>query len=951
MAMVVAAAAAVAAVSLPAPPAPPMRPWGVLLAAALAGLLFTFTPLGEHASGGLRDAQLRLLAPRVAAHDVVVFDIDDASLAALSADFGPWPFKRDVYALVVEQLRDLGASAIAIDLLLADGRPGDEALARAVARPGAPVVLAAAGLPQAIDSLPPPARYSAQRDGPPDTAPDITLDTAPNTPPAQPWAGLLMPSATVWTGPAAPPIGVMTTPLDDDGVLRRVPLWHAAGALALPALPLALRQATGQARPAAPWAVDAAGGLHVAFAAPPGQAPVHPFAELAAVALGRQDAAVLRSVVQGRAVFIGSSALRADTVMTVQGQATGTAVLAQTYSALGGVGAVRPPSAAAQWLLLALALAPAAWAVARGRTQPRHDTTAAGAALLLMAAAAGCALWLLRLPTLWATPLAALAAGWLAARWAHHRAQQQAQQAEQQALAQQLAVAAQTSRAKSEFLSNVSHEIRTPMNALLGVAELLAATPLSPQQRRHVQVFRDAGQALLALINELLDLSRIESGRLELDPAPFSTRALLAHVDALLRPRAEAKGLVLLVDTGDALPDGVLGDRARLQQCLINLLGNAIKFTLRGRVHLRCTAPAPGWLEFEVTDTGIGIAPSKLETIFTPFAQADGSITRQFGGSGLGLSITRSMALLMGGSVAVRSAPGQGSEFTLRLPLPPAELAAPDAQRAAPAALPAHAAPDALPLRHGGRLSVLLAEDNEVNVYIVKAMLEGVAIDLDVAVNGPTALELLQRRAYDLAFVDIQMPGMDGLSVVRALRRFEAAQARPRTPVVALTANAFANDVQASLDAGCDRHLSKPVSKATLLAALAELAAPPAQAPDTARVPTSAIDMEGAIESLGGDATLYRNVAEHARVFMEGWEHAFDDATRQGNTAQAHRLAHDLAGIAALLGAHDLAAAARGVQACHGPVPAGQPTAPAAQSLATLRAALRPVLVDLSLRP
>ena len=234
--------------------------------------------------------------------------------------------------------------------------------------------------------------------------------------------------------------------------------------------------------------------------------------------------------------------------------------------------------------------------------------------------------------------------------------------------------------------------------------------------------------------------------------------------------------------------------------------------------------------------------------------------------------------------------------FTLRLPLPDAEpLNAPPWLQASISPTPtptpqptATAAPDALPQRHGAHLSVLLAEDNEVNVYIVKAMLEDQALDLDVAINGPTALELLRQRIYDLAFIDIQMPGMDGLSMVRGLRRVEALSARPRTPVVALTANAFATDVQASLAAGCDRHLAKPVSQGALLAALSELARRPADAPGAAAAGagSSTLDAAAAIARLGGDAALYRSMCEHARVFMESWERAFSNRPTTRATAR-----------------------------------------------------------------
>ncbi|MBK1716032.1 histidine kinase, partial [Rubrivivax gelatinosus] len=233
-------------------------------------------------------------------------------------------------------------------------------------------------------------------------------------------------------------------------------------------------------------------------------------------------------------------------------------------------------------------------------------------------------------------------------------------------------VASQASVAKSAFLANVSHEIRTPLNAVMGVADLMATTPLSPEQRRHVEVFRHAGQTLGALIDDLLDLGKIEAGKLELHPEAFELRASVAAVEALLRPRAGLKGLAFELDIAPEVPAWVLGDRRRLEQALTNLVGNAIKFTASGRVALRLGVAASGALEFEVEDTGIGIAPEQQKLIFEPFVQADDRVSRDYGGTGLGLAITRATAQQMGGSVRLRSRPGQGSSFTLTLPLPQA---------------------------------------------------------------------------------------------------------------------------------------------------------------------------------------------------------------------------------------------------------------------------------------
>ncbi|MDP2008515.1 MAG: CHASE2 domain-containing protein [Rubrivivax sp.] len=875
----------------------------VAAGALVAGLLMLLTPLNTSLSRPLRDVQARLLAPTAPTAGVLVIDIDDRSLAALKPHFGPWPYKRDVYALAVDQLRDLGARAIAFDLLLADAQPGDEALARAIARPGAPVVLAAAGLLHASDDA--PARH-------PDTAP---APAPPLQPPpdlaAHPWPSITLPTPTVWPpGSAAPPLGVITTPLDADGMLRELPLWHSAGGRRWPLMALAVHhQLAGDAGRA-----GAGAAVRPAFAPAAAAPPVLPFATLMAGpgSLGSAAADALRTQVAGRVVFIGSSALLADAVMTVQGQTSGTSALAQAYAALRDGASLQAPALWADGLLVLLALLPAAATAWRGRPLPLHDAAAAALALLAVVVMAAVLLRWQQQPTSLAAAVATATTGLLLALLLHQRRQAAAQQR----LALELAVAAETARAKGEFLANVSHEIRTPLNALLGMAELLADSPLDSTQRRQVRLFQEAGRTLHELINDLLDLSKIEAGRLEVEHRPFALHALLQRVVDLMRPRAEGKGLQLLLDLQPGLPDGVAGDGLRLEQALNNLVGNAIKFTARGEVCVRA-GPDPrraGFVAIEVVDSGIGIAPSKLDTIFEPFRQADGGVTRIYGGTGLGLSITRLVAGMMGGEVTVSSTPGLGSIFTLVVPLPPAALEAP-ALRAAP-----------LPL--AGPRNVLLAEDNEVNVYLFGAMLEGHPVQVDIAPNGLAALELLRLRAYDLAFVDVQMPGMDGLSVTRELRKLEAAGGRPRTPVVALTANAFASDVQASLAAGCDRHLAKPYTRAQLLETLAELAtdnsaAPlragttPSGGPAVAEAPADPppFDTAAAVRRLGGDPLLFQRVVDHATVFLSGWLQAWDRARQERDAAQALRLAHDLKAVAATLGAGELTEQATDLEA------------------------------------
>ncbi len=931
-----------------------------MVAAALVAALLSLTPLSEPLSRDARDVQLRLLAPRTASADVVVFDIDDASLAELKELFGSWPFKRDVYALIVEQLRDLGARAIAIDLLLADSSEGDASLARTLARPGAPVVLAAAGLRHASD-LPRSARLAAGSRAPASAAQGVAV-------PAYAWPTLALPTASVWPEGQPPLLGVITTPLDEDGVLRALPLWHhAASQEPLPVMPWAVHTAVHGVDVAMP-PLDTRGAYHLAMPTGQGWPATRRFADLAKVALGQRDAAALRQVVQGRVVYVGSSALLADAVMTPQGQVSGTMVLAQATAALRQGSWVRPPSSPLNMALVLVALLPGMATVRRGRPAPPRDLAAAALALAGMVLVALWALFQWRQPSDWVTPLATLAMGWSASLFLHHRGQAAARRR----LAHELAVSEEATRAKSAFLANVSHEIRTPLNALLGVAELLAQSDLTPRQRLHVQVFRESGQALHTLINDLLDLSRIEAGRMELNPAPFDLRHALSQLVALMRPRAEDKGLNLVLDIAEALPIGVLGDRLRLEQALINLVGNGVKFTARGEVRLAALPDpqVPGMLRFDVIDTGIGIAPGTLEKIFEPFAQADGSITRLYGGTGLGLSITRSIAHLMGGSVQVQSVPGAGSTFTLRLPLRAAELAAAEATPSpgtttaqAPtqetgAAPSAPSAPPAQPVApvsdspgtpaiglqsgaaEGAPLSVLLAEDNEVNVYLFRNMLEGQPLALEFASDGAAALERLRQRRYDIAFIDVQMPGIDGLTVTSELRALEAATARARTPVVALTANAFAADVRASLDAGCDRHLTKPYSRAQLIEAIQQLAAPLAPPPPPAPAPVeSVLDQMGAVERLGGDTALYQRLAGQAASFMSGWAASFERTQGAEGREAAFRLAHDLRSVASSVGALAVAEhAAMLEQSLRGPAGAQGPIDEAAlqRTLGTL---------------
>ncbi|MES2919855.1 MAG: ATP-binding protein [Pseudomonadota bacterium] len=386
----------------------------------------------------------------------------------------------------------------------------------------------------------------------------------------------------------------------------------------------------------------------------------------------------------------------------------------------------------------------------------------------------------------------------LAAERAAHDHAETARQMEEQA--RHSAEAA--SHSKSRFLATMSHEMRTPLNAVIGFNNLLLDLDLSPRERQLAELAQQSGESLLQLINDILDLSKIEAGHLELEPLVFDPRVVVREALAMVERQAAAKGLTLECEV--TAPGGLRGDPSRLRQILVNLLGNAVKFTDAGRVVLRCW-PVTGeggaeWLRFEVTDTGIGIDEASQAHLFQPFTQADASTTRRFGGTGLGLAICRELASLMGGSISLASAPGAGATFRVELPFAPVPEAAWPSPSAATAALPAATA---------RRCRVLLAEDNAVNQIMAREMLKRLGCQVDVVGNGREAIEAWQRLPYDLVFMDCDMPEMDGFAACREIRRQEGGQ--QHVPVIAITAAAIAGDRDKCLAAGMDDYLAKPV--------------------------------------------------------------------------------------------------------------------------------------------
>ena len=778
------------------------------VALALAGLAYQL-PILQRASLALQDMQVLATTRPLTYSELLVIDVDEASIAALASQLGPWPYDRDVYALVNEYLRKSGAKVVAYDILFAEPRNGDEQFAASLAATGN-AVLIASELPQSPQRN---AAYLAQ----------ISKSALPSLEgvPAQLRPDITPPVA-VLSDAHGVRLGINTVVPDSGSVVRRVPLIHDVYGKRLPSLQLAVLLAAnpdatlsgdGQSLSlgAWRWPLTSSGEVELRFPKSPDGIPQLSFYKLVLAALGADSAGEVASAVRGKTIFVGSStAILGDYVETPLGRMAGLFCAALIHQMLAQGSVLEPARPAWDTLLFLMALAiPLAAFLPRVHDRPYAENLS-GIAMVLVVTAASTALISRGQQAALLFPLLTGVVVYLAMMLMRLVTLSQ----EKRQLDLGMRAAQEAHRLNEQFMSHISHELRTPLTAIMGYNKFLADPALAVERRiQFADVVDKNSQHLLSLVNNILDQSRIQAGQMKIVPAAADLHRLVGDVLLTLAPGAKAKNLALESQIPETLPAGLMLDPMRVKQVLINLLGNAIKFTELGKVRLECD-----WqndrLTLAVSDTGPGMTAAQVERIFSPFAQAHDGIAQTHGGSGLGLSISRMLCDLMGGEITVASQPGHGTTFTASI----------TAAACTPPVDGESISPPAIPAKLVGR--ILIADDNDDIRDLVELYLTGMGLAVLMAENGRQAVAVALSQQPDLVLMDMEMPDFSGLEAVAALR-----QQGFTHPIMMLTGHVGEAQTALAKEAGCDMVLTKPVDRERLQAAISKLLRPPVATP------------------------------------------------------------------------------------------------------------------------
>lgn len=747
----------------------------------------------------VNDAVHAATAPDSRFDDVLIVDVNEMAMASLESRLGPWPYDRDVFALVVEHLNSLGARSVVIDLVFTDQRAGDSALTAALAKSGK-VWLAAQG--QSFDPPQDPA-YRRQL--------ELLAWKPEELPRPSTWRRFRLPRAAL-TGvdQALAGVGVVSVTPDDDGMLRRVPLMHESSGYYLPALHLAalfspleqpaFRVSTDSVQIGDHlWPVDADGNALLRVPGSLDGFAAVSFDRVLDSALGLDGPGIDKRLVEGRTIFIGSSTASFGDYarLPIHGRMAGLDILALAYANLANGLVLKPRTNAIKMLLCFLSsLLPLVVASRRGMPEWMVLVVyGLGFTSVIIGNFLLASRFAIQSTLLFPVLLGAFTLlGQLTARV-------KTMHDERRRFYLEKLAADEASELKSQFLSHMTHELRTPLTAIMGYNRLLVENDMSDEERKtQVNIIDKNCQHLLSLINNLLDQAKIEAGQMTLDVGSVSIEEMIGNVVDTLRPIADDKGLMVECRIAENVPSGVRVDELKVRQILVNLGGNAIKFTQKGRIVFEVEW-GEGILAIRVTDTGPGMSGKVLERIFSAFQQADESVARTHGGTGLGLTISRNLARLMGGDIGVVSKVGEGSTFKVSIPAEGFEY-------------PPRVTIEKMISDEDGQSAegtILVADDTPDLRQLLSLYLRRMGLDVLLAENGREAVEIAISKQPDLVFMDMQMPVMDGIEAIKALRQRGYAGV-----VLALTAQSERDRIEAMLDAGCDGYVEKPVRKERL---------------------------------------------------------------------------------------------------------------------------------------